>query len=112
MKKSTKTFSEARRELAIILHWRPLLEAARLFSEDYNLANVLMLSGAIIHDTVVRERADIKIQEWMHDWSERVQKHDPSAIPDLPDGTYEKVLREMSRGELAALQDRLRQKAM
>jgi hypothetical protein len=110
-KKSTKKFSELAREMATAKYWRPLLEAANLFSEDYGLDNILMLSGAIIRDPVVSERARQKTQRWMRDWSERVLQFDDSAIPDLPDDTYERVLREMSPADMRLLHDRLRRKA-
>lgn len=107
----TKTKSEAARELAVVNYWRPLLEAANLYSEDYSFANILMLSGAIVHDPVVSERAQRKVQRWMVDWNARVLQFDDSAIPDLPDDTHERVLREMSLSDMRALHDRLRSKA-
>jgi len=108
---ATKTQTEVARELAAVRYWRPLLEAANLYSEDYSFANILMLSGAIIHDPIVSERAMRKVQRWMADWTDRVLQFDDSAIPDLPDDTHERVLREMSPADMNALHDRLRRKA-
>lgn len=83
-------------QIEMLLKWRPIVEAAGLYSPEHHPTQLLLLAGAIMHDKIVGQL-----------WLERMKTFHPTDDKPFAFGVYESVLSAMSLEEKAALKQRI-----